>query len=107
MVEDAVWELVYEQYAEGATASELARSIGVNERRVRDRLVRRGLHIPGRKRTGGDTCPAGLHSMEKYGAQRWKENPDGTKVKNGRHCKMCKKIREQKRNANRRKKTSK
>ena len=95
MVLRANWEMMKEQYQAGTTASELARRHGIPRATLVDRLKIDRVYIP--ERSSGvkkrNVCDAG-HDMNEHGVQIWKTKTDGSKVKNGRFCSECKRIRE-------------
>lgn len=95
MIIDAAWEVAIEEYQGGKTAAELGRALGLDARRLREVLIAKGVFVEGRRRARSPMCPAGIHDMATHGRQAWKTRPDGSRVKNGRYCDGCRKVRAQ------------
>lgn len=81
-------------HKQGLSNTQIAKEIGFSQQVVSTILTQEfGIYAEAPK-----MCGAGLHSMEEFGAQRYVIKPDGSKVKNGRICKACRRKRDRKKN---------
>jgi hypothetical protein len=74
-------------HKEGKSNAAIARELGCSVQRISYIMVHDfGIRQDTRP---GEYCKAGKHLMSEFGKQDYKTKPDGTKVKDGRHCTAC------------------
>ncbi len=93
MVMDAAWELIEDQYRAGDSLSTLAKRYKTSRHTMTKLLKERGSFMDGRQNPSLELCKRG-HDLKKFGRPILKTMPDGRKVKNGRECAECKRIRQ-------------
>lgn len=79
---------ILELHKQGMINAQIARELGYSPQWISQVLARHGIRVE----TSSEKCRSGLHSMEEFGVQEYRVNKDGETIKDGRHCKECRRL---------------